>query len=134
MAAVIWALLAILGVPIWLIVGALGGALWSRRRFRSQEGVFPLAMRRAGESSWPRMPVSGRLIRDILIVNRGIAMVRTEVYPIIDVRPVEVTVAPKRLDDSTTRLLGIAGQADLEVAVPHAVGGRLDQLALPSTP
>jgi len=41
----IWALLAILGVPIWLIVGALIGGNMARRRFINTPGVFPLRVR-----------------------------------------------------------------------------------------
>lgn len=91
----IWALLALLGVPIWLMVGALGGAVWGRRRFRSQPGVFPIAMRAVGHDAWPLAVSYGRLVRDILVVNRGLALVRTELYPIVDVRPLD-TALPAR--------------------------------------
>jgi len=123
----IWALLAILGVPIWLIVGALGGAVWSRRRFRSQPGVFPIMVRTEGKDSWPRVVSHGRLIRDILVVNRGLALVRTELYPIVDVRPLEGPV-PEKISDGTGRLIGTDGR-DLEVGLPLAVGEQLDLLA-----
>ncbi len=126
----IWALLAILGVPIWLVVGALGGALWSRRRFRSQPGVFPAAVRARGDNSWPRAGSYGRLVRDVLVVNRGLALVRTEFYPIIDVRAFDGSVPAKKIDGATGRLLVIDEHDDLEVAVPSEVGDRLDQLTI----
>lgn len=128
----IWALLAILGVPIWLIVGALGGTLWSRRRVRSQPGIFRIGVRDAGGDSWPRVAAYGRLVRDVLIVSRGAALVRTEVYPIVDARPVDHATAPKHPDDATVRLIVVDGAADIEVAVPAEVGRQLDRLAPPT--
>ncbi len=81
------ALLAILGVPIWLIVGALGGVLWSRHQFRAQEGCSRSRSEPPGDDSWPWVVQRGRLTRDICVVNRGPAQVRTEIF-IIDVRPI----------------------------------------------
>lgn len=126
----IWALLALLGVPIWLIIGALGGAVWNRRNFRSQPGVFPIAIRAAGQDSWPRAVSYGRLVRDILVVNRGLALVRTELHPIIDVRELDGPFPEKKIAGATGRLLGIEGDDDLEVAIPSAVGEQLDLLAI----
>ena len=42
--------LAALGVPLWLVVGALAAGLWSRRSFKRAPGVFPAKLRvMAGE-------------------------------------------------------------------------------------
>lgn len=125
----IWALLAILGVPIWLIVGALGGALWSRRSVRSQPGVFPIAVRTAGQESWPRAVSYARMVHDVLVVHRGLALVRTELHPIIDVRALDAPV-PEKIVGATGRLLGIEGADDLEVAIPAAEERQLDLLAI----
>ena len=75
----IWALLAILGVPIWLVVGALTAAIFSRRRFKAQPGVFRLKQREPGRERWPRRTAYGRVVHDVLVVNAGIALVRTAV-------------------------------------------------------
>jgi hypothetical protein len=78
----VWIVLAALGVPVWLVVGALGAALWSRRRFKRTPGVFPAKLRVvAGEvdgvgASWPRRPVHARWVHDVLLVHRGLALVR----------------------------------------------------------
>ena len=41
----IWVLLAALGVPLWIVVGVLMGALWSRRRFKREPGAFAAKLR-----------------------------------------------------------------------------------------
>ena len=41
----LWATLALLGVPLWLVAGGLALMLWSRHRFKKQDGVFPTKMR-----------------------------------------------------------------------------------------
>jgi hypothetical protein len=83
----LWATLAILGIPIWLVLGALGASQWSRRRFKAQPGVFRLAWRASGAEKWPRMGAYGRVIHDVVVVTRGIALVRTAVHGINAARP-----------------------------------------------
>ena len=41
----VWALLYVLGVPLWLIAGALLRSFWSRRKFKQAPGVFPYKVR-----------------------------------------------------------------------------------------
>jgi hypothetical protein len=129
----IWALLALLGVPIWLIVGALGGALLARQRFRSQPEVFRMVARTAGDDSWPRATSYGRLVRDVLVVNRGLALVRTELFPIVDVRRLDAPLPEKKIAGVTGRVLGVDGHDDLEVGIPLAVGHQLDLAIAPDT-
>lgn len=90
----ILALLAVLGVPIWLVVGALGGAMISRQRFRTQHDVFALSRRECGEDRWPRRLAYGRYVHDVLLVNSGLALVRTTVEPVdrLDPLPLDGTV------------------------------------------
>jgi hypothetical protein len=57
----IWAVLALLGVPVWLVLGGLVGALFSRRRFKNQPGVVPLLFRQADGDKWPRRLAYGHL-------------------------------------------------------------------------
>lgn len=75
----VWALLAILGVPIWLVVGALAAALLGRRRFKAQAGVFRIKERQADNDKWPRNTAYGRVVHDVLVLNKGLALVRTTV-------------------------------------------------------
>jgi len=74
----IWAILAILGIPIWLLLGALAGAFASRRHFQRSPGVFALRMREvsAEEQNWGGK-VHARWIHDVLLANKGIAQART---------------------------------------------------------
>lgn len=91
----IWIVLAALGVPIWLVVGLLLGALWSRRRFRKAPGVFACKIRAAagdgGSKSWPRTTNYARWVHDVLLVHGGLALVRSRALP---VRSVEGPMAP----------------------------------------
>jgi hypothetical protein len=72
-------------------------------------------------------------VRDVLVVNRGLALVRTGIFPILDVRPADLGDPPKRVDEPTAKLLVIDGQPDLMVAVPRVVGRRLDELSATPT-
>ena len=79
----IWALLAILGVPIWLVVGALGAALWSRHRFKNAPGTFRLKLRKESgtyegiSDKWPRAVVYAEWVHDVLLVRKGLGLVPT---------------------------------------------------------
>jgi len=95
----IWALLALLGVPIWLIIGALIVASVSRRRFQRSEGVFPLRIREASATKFQRK-AHGRWVHDVLLVNKGLALVLTNPYGVrsLDLHA-EVTEPIKGLGD-----------------------------------
>jgi hypothetical protein len=84
----IWALLAILGVPIWLVVGALALALWHRHTFKQQPGVFPLKLRVDSGSvpglkeKWPRMTYYAFWVHDVLLIHKGLALMRALPLPV----------------------------------------------------
>ena len=116
----IWALLAILGVPIWLVAGALIGAVTSRRRFKAQPGVFPVVYRCQG-AKWPRRASFGRYLRGVLLVNHGVALVRTSIHAVVDAEPLDVTPpAPKQLVDPVGWTIGLDDDEILEIAVNGA--------------
>ena len=97
----IWALLALLGVPIWLIVGALTTASVSRRSFRRSEGAFPLRLREASDSKF-RRKAYGRWVHDVLMVNKGIALVLTTPYGVRSLKRHQGVKGPiKGLGDDT---------------------------------
>ena len=117
----IWALLALLGVPIWLVVGALAAALLSRRRFRAQPGVFRLKERGPGQDKWPRRTAYGRVIHNVLVLNKGLALARTAFRGVQSVtdRPQDGPIAPfdqavvfeLLFDDGTDSLVAVDGSA-----------------------
>jgi hypothetical protein len=84
---VIWILLAMFGVPLWLVVGTLGGALWSRRTFRRAPGVFPCKVRIISgpedSGKWPRATAYARWVHDVLPVHAGLALVRFRALPVM---------------------------------------------------
>lgn len=121
----IWALLAILGVPIWLIVGFLIGIVMSRRKLTKQPDVFAIAVRAQGAEKWPRRPTYGRIVRDVLVLHRGAALLRTEVLAIDDVSELEIGEGPKRPTEAVGRLIRFADGSCREVAVAAAVADRI---------
>ena len=127
----IWAILAILGVPLWLILGALGGTLWSRRRFRALPGVFPLATREPGKAKWPRMPAYGRVISDVIVVNRGVALQRTDVHRFLAVHDLELstTSQPRGLEDPVGRIVDLDDGTTIELAISARDANQFDDPA-----
>lgn len=118
----IWALLAMLGVPIWLIVGALTGALVSRRRFRSQPEVFAVLTREHGDDAWPRRAAYGRYVHGVLLVNSGLALVRTRVWAVdrLEACPSDAPLGKLADPQCWTATLDDGRQYDLAVAAVDA--------------
>lgn len=50
----IWAILALLGVPLWLIALALLGLFFRNRTLRKRSGDIPVRVRRPGKKRWTR--------------------------------------------------------------------------------
>jgi hypothetical protein len=99
---VIWIILAALGIPICMVLGGLGASLLSRRSFKRRNGVFPVKLRVvSGEAatlktSWPRRPGYARWVHDVLLVQHGLALLRTEALAVADVTH---TISPSGADD-----------------------------------
>jgi hypothetical protein len=123
---VIWALLAILGIPIWLIVGVLI-AIWQiRRAVKRQPGVFEIAVRAENEDKWPRQPSYGRVVRDVLVLNRGAALLRAEIHAVDAVSELDIGDAPRKPADAVGRLLTFEDGTRREVAVAAIDVAKLD--------
>jgi hypothetical protein len=102
----LWALVAILGVPIWLVVGVLVGVVLSRRNFQRDDGVFAFNVRPERAPKWPRQVVYGRRVRDVLVTNRGAALVRTEFHAVDAVADLELDDPPRKPAESCRGRLG----------------------------
>ena len=127
----IWALLAFLGIPIWLLIGAITGALLSRRSFRAQPHVVPLLFRSAGDDKWPSRPAYGRYLHDVLIVNHGLGQIRTSVHVVEEVVPLDLGDATfKHMDEPVGFAIRLDDGSDYELVFSHAdnpmIGARPD--------
>lgn len=117
----IWATLALLGVPIWLVVGALIGALFSRHRFKAQPDVVPLLCREAGDDNWPRRPAYGRYVHDVLIVNHGLAQIRTSIHVVERVDRLDLgDTTFKHFADPIAFALRLDDGSEYELAIERA--------------
>ena len=80
----IWVLVAAVGVPLWILAGCLVGARWSRRRFKREPGAFAAKLRIASgevdglKQSWPHRAFVACWTHDVLVIHRGLALVRTD--------------------------------------------------------
>lgn len=120
----IWALLALLGVPIWIIVGVLGAAVVSRRRFQQTEGVFPVRIRTSVHEKFQRK-AHARWVHDVLIVNKGLALARTDAYGVQS-----LVVSPRPSDevkglgeDPSFLAIRLDGGQEACIATPSNFGG-----------
>ncbi len=128
----IWALLVLLGIPIWLIVGALI-AIWQiRRTVKRQPGVFEVSVRTVGADKWPRQPSYARVVRDVLVLNRGVALLRAEVHPVDAVIEFDLDETPRKPADAVGRRVTFEDGTQLEIAVAADHVGELDRAPKPT--
>lgn len=115
------ATLALLGIPVWLLIGGLVGALLSRRNFKAQPDVVPLMFRAAGDDKWPRGLAYGRYVHNVLIVNHGLAQIRTAVHVVEHVDRLDVGGTTfKHLDDPVAFTVRLDDGSDYELAIERA--------------
>lgn len=124
----IWAILAILGVPIWLIVGILTGMGISRRRFKQHPDVFAVNIRPEGAKKWPRRVSYVRLVRDVLVIARGVALLRTGIYGIDAVSDFDIVEGPSKPAGAVGRLVSLDDGSKNEVAVAAEEAFRFEGL------
>lgn len=105
----IWIVLAALGIPLWMVAGALLATLWSRRRFMRAPGAFAGKLRVvAGEvpgmkRSFPRSRSAVRWVHDVLVVHHGVALARSDAFAVA-----RATGTRVRSGDGEVRRLGDA--------------------------
>lgn len=113
--------LALLGIPIWLMIGAILGALFSRRNFKAQPDVVAMMPRAAGDEKWPRNPGYGRYVNNVLIVNHGLAQIRTSVHVVEHVEPFDLGATSfKQVDDPVAYTVRLDDGSEYEIAIARA--------------
>ena len=116
-------LLAILGVPIWILVGILILAFWSRRHFQKSPGVFPCRVRElsgSGEQAgWGRRTEQGRWVHDVLLLHSGLALIRYTALPVASVeKPLAPAEDTRFKGDAVSMQLRLDDGSAVEVAGP----------------
>ena len=113
----IWALLALLGIPIWFIVVVLGTSISQRRQVINSNGIFSYKLRT--EKGWSRGKSFARWVSDVMIRHKGIALIRTEANQVIGVEMVSPVGDPiKGLEDDPIELAFTLVAADpIRIAV-----------------
>ena len=94
----VWALLALLGIPIWFIAIALFLILKGRRGVMSDPAFF--RFNEWGGEKWKRSPSFGRWVSDVLVVHSGPALVS------IDARQVAGVEVGQEVEPPLPRGLG----------------------------
>jgi hypothetical protein len=150
----IWALLALLGVPFWLIGVGLGLTLLNRRRVKARPGVFRCKIRITSGSvpglreRWPRSSSYAFWVRDVLVVRAGLALVRTRVLAMtsafgeIDTRPraelkrfgPEAAVLTFALEEGCAIEVAAPASADALLVGPYLLAERKAAVAAASVP
>ena len=117
----IWATLAFLGIPIWLLIGALTGAMFSRHHFKTQPDVVPLHFRTAGDDEWPRGLAYGRYVHNVVIVNQGLAQIRTAVHVVEHVERLDLgDTTFKHIDDPIAFAIRLDDGSEYDIAIARA--------------
>jgi len=122
------AILAMLGVPLWLLLGWLAGGLWHRHQINQLPGVFKLKARvvegtyRHIDDKYSRTALYGLWAHDVLFVEKGLLLGRNLHFP-----AAEGVQSPQPADPDQVKHLGdhpitmrfrLDGGAVIEVAAP----------------
>jgi hypothetical protein len=123
------AILGMLGVPLWLLLGWLAGGLWHRHEtnqlpdlFKTKVRLVSGTYRHTGED-FPRMVGRAVWAHDILILEKGFLIPRTLHY-----RALEGVQPPQPADPDQVKGLG-----DKPVTMQYRLdGGEVIEIAVPS--
>ena len=101
------AILALLGVPLWLVLGWLAAGIWHRRQVKQLPGAFEFKVRmvsgtyRNVDDSLKGRPGMALSAHDIIIVEKGLLIPRNLHFRVADgVQP------PQPADPDQVKLLG----------------------------
>ncbi len=76
----IWALLALLGIPVWFVLLVLFAVFHQRRAVLKRDDIFWYRART--DTGWARRKGVARWASDVLVRHQGIALVRTLIDPV----------------------------------------------------
>lgn len=100
---IISAILILLGVPLWMLLGMLILIFWNSRRVKKQKNTFPVKVliekksNKDEEIKWPRKVSYAQWVHDVLILRKGPGLMLTVPYGIKDVEGSAQTANPKHL-------------------------------------
>jgi hypothetical protein len=129
-------LAALLGIPLWLIVGALLLLVWHARQVRRAPDVFACKLRVVSgvapglSTNFPRRKGYANWVHDVLALRAGPGLMRIYLLPVAGL------AAPARGGDPAVKGLGEKPQllavrldngAVVEIAVPEAAAARLKE-------
>jgi len=98
----IWATLALLGIPIWLIAVVLVAAFRNRNAVRSNPDEFDYKLKK--DDGWQRKKGYARWVSDVLIFHAGIALIRSDAIQVEAVEALDTVELPsKGLGDKPNR-------------------------------
>ena len=117
---------ALLGVPLWILLGWLAGGVWHRHETKQLPGLFKTKIRLVSGSyrhtgdEFPRMAAHAIWAHDILIVEKGLLIPRTMHFKIADdvepVRPADSDQVKGLGDSPVTLQFQIDEGAVIEIA------------------
>ena len=124
------AILAVLGIPPWVLLLAVLVIIWRRRQqFIKTPGVFPLRLRAVSgdlsgvKSDWPRAKSYAIWVHDVLLVHSGPPLMKTTPFWISNLEFADKVVSPSNsggLDKEPVQFdLQLANGAMLQIAVPQ---------------
>lgn len=116
----IWAVLALLGVPLWLCALGILALLYRNRTLRQRHGDIPVRVLRAGKSRWTRGHAIW--ISDVFAWRGSPAAWNEDLFQVIDARiaavePQETKKLHRLGANPTVATITPAGGAPLRVAV-----------------
>jgi hypothetical protein len=108
---VIWATLALLGIPIWFIVVILLAVFRNRKMVRARPDVFRFVER--NDDKWARGVGYARWVSDVVIIHKGPGLVGTDARQVLEVEVQEdVAEPPKKLDGGAVEVAWTFADSD----------------------
>ena len=107
----IWALLALLGIPLWFIAAVLIGVFRNRKVVRGSPEVFKFFERT--DKGWSRRAGYARWVSDVVIFHKGLGLIRSDAIQVLDVAiHDQVDDPPKKLGESAVEVVLTLADSD----------------------